>query len=187
MCVPMYMPMPVQMYNAPYPVPVPIPIPIPVPVFVPTTRNSHRGVLKQIKKVMAKMPSDPFEAELLAMAGSLAGKDGGDISDDSDFVASGDEAEDTGGGKRRPANQVPQADFENDISGGRVVPKPLPLVTPSPAVSPAPGAMRQQQQGGRPQQYPVTGQKRGFSQTRGESVFTMICLRLHANYYSDDN
>ena len=41
-------------------------------------------------------------------------------------------------------SQVPQEDFEREISGGRVVPKPLPLVTPSPAVSPAPGVMRQQ-------------------------------------------
>ena len=46
------------------------------------------------------------------------------------------------GGAQQP--QVPQEDFEREISGGRVVPKPLPLVTPSPAVSPAPGVMRQQ-------------------------------------------
>lgn len=170
-CVPAFMPMPMQMYNAPYPVPIPVPVPVPVPVFVPTSRNSYRGVMKKIKKILAKMPSDPFEAELLALAGGLVGKKDGEeqFSDDSDYMATDDEDEANDGrgqgGAQQP--QVPQEDFEREISGGRVVPKPLPLVTPSPAVSPAPGVMRQQH-AARNTQTPdmVGGQKRRYSQTR---------------------
>lgn len=183
LCVPMYMPMPMQMYNAPYPVPVPIPIPVPVPIFVPTSRNTHRGVMKQIKKIQAKMPADPFEAELLALAGELAGKKE-EYSDDSDYIDDVDDDGGGGGGRARGGGhpQMPQEDFEADIVGGRVVPKPLPLVTPSPSVSPAPGLVRQQQSG---RQQAATnvgmvqqgGQKRRYSQTRGENtLYFATCL-----------
>ena len=37
-----------------------------------------RGVMKKIKKIMSKMPTDPFEAELLALAGGLVGKKDGE-------------------------------------------------------------------------------------------------------------
>ena len=63
-----------QMYQRPYPVPIPVPVPVPVPIFIPTTRNSYRGVEKTMKKIRAKMPSDPLEAELLALAGGLGKK-----------------------------------------------------------------------------------------------------------------
>ncbi|XP_059621408.1 zinc finger MYM-type protein 4 isoform X2 [Phlebotomus argentipes] len=71
--VPMYVPSPMHMYSMPVPVPIPIPIPIPVPIFVPTTRNSAAGIMKEIKKIQDKMPTDPFEAELLMMAEMVAG------------------------------------------------------------------------------------------------------------------
>lgn len=70
--VPIYVPFPCHMYSMPFPVPVPIPIPIPVPIFIPTTRNSAKGILKEIKRIQEKMPSDPFEAELLMMAEMVA-------------------------------------------------------------------------------------------------------------------
>lgn len=47
--VPVYIPMPMQMYVMPYPVPVPIPIPLPIPIFIPTTRNTTKAILKDIK------------------------------------------------------------------------------------------------------------------------------------------
>ena len=72
--MPMYFPVPMQMYQRPYPVPIPVPVPVPVPIFIPTTRNSYRGVEKTMKKIRAKMPSDPLEAELLALAGGLGKK-----------------------------------------------------------------------------------------------------------------
>lgn len=70
--VPMYVPFPIHMYSMPFPVPVPIPIPIPVPIFIPTTRNSAKGIMKEIKKIQDKTPSDPYEAELLMMAEMVA-------------------------------------------------------------------------------------------------------------------
>merc|ERR1719228_480285 len=79
--VPVHLPTPVKMYNAPFPVLVPIPLPFPVPVFIPTTRRSIKGIEKCIKKILNKIPADPFEAELLALAGDIAG---GEDSSDSD-------------------------------------------------------------------------------------------------------
>ncbi|XP_077301201.1 zinc finger protein without children isoform X2 [Arctopsyche grandis] len=71
--VPIYVPTPIAMYSLPFPMPVPIPLPIPIPVFIPTTRNSASGIMKEIKKIHDKMPTDPFEAELLMMAEMVAG------------------------------------------------------------------------------------------------------------------
>lgn len=72
--VPIYVPAPMAMYSVPFPIPVPIPFPIPIPVFIPTTRNTASGILKEIKKIHEKMPTDPFEAELLMMAEMVAGE-----------------------------------------------------------------------------------------------------------------
>lgn len=71
--VPIYVPQPLSMYTRPVPIPIPIPLPIPVPIFIPTTRNSANGIMKEIKKIHDKMPADPFEAELLMMAEMVAG------------------------------------------------------------------------------------------------------------------
>lgn len=60
------------MFTAPYPSPTPFPLPVPVPVFIPTTRNSANGILKEIKKIQVKIPTDPYEAELLMMAEMVA-------------------------------------------------------------------------------------------------------------------
>ncbi|XP_017082921.1 zinc finger MYM-type protein 4 isoform X2 [Drosophila eugracilis] len=70
--VPIFLPQPMYMYSLPFPVPVPIPLPIPVPIFIPTTRNTSQGILKEIKKIQDKMPEDPLEAELLMMAEMVA-------------------------------------------------------------------------------------------------------------------
>lgn len=90
--VPMYVPAPMHMYSMPIPIPVPIPIPIPVPIFVPTTRNSASGIMKEIKKIQDKMPTDPFEAELLMMAEMVAGDK---KKAESDSESDADDAEDT--------------------------------------------------------------------------------------------
>ncbi|XP_022182144.1 zinc finger MYM-type protein 3 [Myzus persicae] len=70
--VPVYIPMPMHMYVMPYPVPVPFPIPLPIPIFIPTTKNTSKAILKDIKKIREETPADPFEAELLLMAGMVA-------------------------------------------------------------------------------------------------------------------
>ncbi|XP_053615536.1 zinc finger MYM-type protein 3 isoform X2 [Plodia interpunctella] len=89
--VPIYVPVPCAMWSLPFPVPVPIPIPIPTPVFIPTTRNSAKGIMKEINKIHDKMPTDPFEAELLMMAEMVAGDKKKDQSDsDTDDDNEGD-------------------------------------------------------------------------------------------------
>ncbi|KAF4521129.1 hypothetical protein B566_EDAN011946 [Ephemera danica] len=47
--VPIYVPAPMHMFSAPFPVPVPFPLPIAVPIFIPTTRNTAKGISKEIK------------------------------------------------------------------------------------------------------------------------------------------
>ncbi|XP_001943720.2 zinc finger MYM-type protein 3 [Acyrthosiphon pisum] len=70
--VPVYIPMPMHMYVMPYPVPVPFPIPLPIPIFIPTTKNTTKAIMKDIKKIREETPADPFEAELLLMANMVA-------------------------------------------------------------------------------------------------------------------
>ena len=172
---PMWMPMPMQMYNAPHPVPVPVPIPIPIPVFIPTTRNSARGIMKQIKKIQAKLPADPFEAELLAMAGALTtDKDDYDSDDslpppDNNFDQVLNEALNDQPLQQQQMQGQSSVDFEHEIQGGRVVPKALPQPLPESAVSPGPNQMRApgQQASGRTTPR-SSGQKRRYSQSRGK-------------------
>lgn len=70
--VPIYVPTPMWMYSMPVPTPVPFPLPVPIPIFVPTSRNSANGIMKEIKKIQVKIPTDPYEAELLMMAEMVA-------------------------------------------------------------------------------------------------------------------
>jgi len=131
--VPIYVPGPCKMYNAPYPVPIPIPLPFPVPVFIPTTRHSLRGIQKQIKKILNKIPADPFEAELLALAGDVAGeKDSSDSESDEENGQDVDAEYDEEGVVIKKGGQVPTQDLENEMSAEKVVPKPLPVSTPDP-------------------------------------------------------
>ena len=129
--VPIHLPTPVKMYNAPYPVPVPIPLPFPVPVFIPTTRRSVKGIEKCIKKILNKIPADPFEAELLALAGDIAGGD--DSSDSGSDHGNYDDDLDNMMPIQTPA---PALDLENQMSkeglSQKVLPKPLPVSTPDP-------------------------------------------------------
>lgn len=131
--VPTYMPVPLKMYSKPYPVPIPVPLPIPVPVFVPTTRNSYKGILKQIRKIRAKMPSDPFEAEMLALAGGVdhdAGEESDDSLPDTSVLAlEDDESRNKRKSKALLELPAPSQDLENDIKAGKVVPKPLPKIS----------------------------------------------------------
>ena len=124
--VPVHLPTPCRMYSAPYPVPVPIPLPFPVPIFIPTTRNSRRGIEKSIKKILNKIPADPFEAELLALAGNIAG-----VGDSSDSDSEGEMAvkEEVGELVAHPAVPAP-SDLEAAVAGGQVVPVPA-IVPPS--------------------------------------------------------
>ncbi|XP_014486843.1 PREDICTED: zinc finger MYM-type protein 3 isoform X2 [Dinoponera quadriceps] len=92
--VPIYVPFPVHMYSMPFPVPMPFPLPIPIPLFIPTTRNSAKGIMKDIKRIQEKIPSDPYEAELLMMAEMVATEKKANDSD-SDSVDDSPEAVDS--------------------------------------------------------------------------------------------
>jgi len=81
--VPIFVPFPMHMYSMPFPVPMPFPLPIPVPLFIPTTRNSAKGIMKDIKKIQEKIPADPYEAELLMMAEMVATEKKADSDSDS--------------------------------------------------------------------------------------------------------
>ncbi|XP_014252117.1 zinc finger MYM-type protein 3 isoform X1 [Cimex lectularius] len=72
--VPIYVPVPMAMYSIPVPTVLPVPIPVPVPIFIPTTRNNSKQIFEDIKRIQEKMPSDPFEAEILMMAEMVAGE-----------------------------------------------------------------------------------------------------------------
>ena len=170
--VPMYMPMPMAMYAKPYPVPVPVPLPIPVPVFLPTSRNTYRGVTKLIKKIRSKVPADPFEAEMLAMAGALVSKKADEEDEDSEDSVANDDFIDEDNTAKPGVEAVASVldnneDLESDIKADRVVPKPLPPVTADPIPMPSPyGQNRPNQR--QPQQQPHHRGKRRFSGRDGK-------------------
>jgi len=101
---------------------------------IPTSRNTARGVEKAIEKIRSKVPADPFEAEMLAMAGALTEKKE-DGYDSPDSVAGDaddwDDDDDDDNGKRRKS--MPQIQFTEDMEAemkaGKVVPKHLPAVS----------------------------------------------------------
>uniref|UniRef100_A0A4W3HGW3 Zinc finger MYM-type containing 2 n=1 Tax=Callorhinchus milii TaxID=7868 RepID=A0A4W3HGW3_CALMI len=66
--VPVYIPVPMHMFCYNTPVPVSIPIPVPVPVFLPTTLDNAEKIVETIEDLKRKVPSNPIEADLLAMA-----------------------------------------------------------------------------------------------------------------------
>lgn len=116
-------------------------------------------------------------------------KDDEDMSDDSigDDSEDGDYDQDDAPPRRHQAAIEPQEDFENEIQGGKIVPKPLPLVTPDPAVSPGPPMMRPGGVGGGASGGRTTpgfrgapgGQKRRYSQTRGEETCLIYLMIGH--------
>ncbi|XP_078401610.1 zinc finger MYM-type protein 2 isoform X2 [Cetorhinus maximus] len=70
--VPVYIPIPMHMYCNNYPVPVSMPIPVPVPVFLPTTLGNAEKIVETIEDLKRKVPSNPIEADILAMAEMIA-------------------------------------------------------------------------------------------------------------------
>ncbi|XP_078078214.1 zinc finger MYM-type protein 2 isoform X2 [Mustelus asterias] len=70
--VPVYIPIPMHMYCNNYPVPVSMPIPVPVPVFLPTTLGDAEKIVETIEDLKRKVPSNPIEADILAMAEIIA-------------------------------------------------------------------------------------------------------------------
>ncbi|XP_074542366.1 zinc finger MYM-type protein 4 isoform X3 [Halichoeres trimaculatus] len=70
--VPVFVPVPMNMYSQFTPKPVGLPLPLPVPMFLPVTMDSAERIVETIQEIKEKIPSDPFEAELILMAEMVA-------------------------------------------------------------------------------------------------------------------
>ncbi|KAF7993472.1 hypothetical protein HCN44_010067 [Aphidius gifuensis] len=112
--VPIYIPFPVHMFSFPVPIPMPFPIPIPVPIFIPTTRNSAKGIFKEIKKIQEKLPTDPFEAELVMMA-EMAEMATDKKSDNPDIDSDSDSGDNTAPELGEPMNNTFDTDADADV------------------------------------------------------------------------
>ncbi|XP_060104967.1 zinc finger MYM-type protein 3 isoform X2 [Heteronotia binoei] len=70
--VPIFVPVPMNMYCQKIPVPFSMPVPVPVPMFLPTTLESTEKIVETIEELKVKIPSNPLEADILAMAEMIA-------------------------------------------------------------------------------------------------------------------
>ncbi|XP_043912779.1 zinc finger MYM-type protein 3 isoform X2 [Protopterus annectens] len=70
--VPIFVPVPMQMYTQKTPVPLAMPVPVPIPMFLPTTLESADKIVDTIEELKVKIPSNPLEADILAMAEMIA-------------------------------------------------------------------------------------------------------------------
>ncbi|XP_027287586.1 zinc finger MYM-type protein 3 isoform X4 [Cricetulus griseus] len=70
--VPVFVPVPMHLYCQKVPVPFSMPIPVPVPMFLPTTLESTEKIVETIEELKVKIPSNPLEADILAMAEMIA-------------------------------------------------------------------------------------------------------------------
>ncbi|XP_057161369.1 zinc finger MYM-type protein 4 isoform X4 [Ursus arctos] len=69
--VPVFVPIPLHLYTQYAPVPFGIPVPMPVPMLIPSMDNEDK-VTESIEDIKEKLPSHPFEADLLEMAEMIA-------------------------------------------------------------------------------------------------------------------
>ncbi|CAB1351199.1 unnamed protein product [Coregonus sp. 'balchen'] len=67
-----YVPVPMNLYTQYTPQPVGLPIPLPVPMFLPVTLDNAERIMETIQDIKEKIPSDPFEADLILMAEMVA-------------------------------------------------------------------------------------------------------------------
>ncbi|XP_067106839.1 zinc finger MYM-type protein 2 isoform X2 [Osmerus mordax] len=70
--VPVFIPVPMNLYAQLTPTPVTLPVPVPVPIFLPTTLAGAEQIIQTISELKDEVPSDPCEADLLAMAHVIA-------------------------------------------------------------------------------------------------------------------
>uniref|UniRef100_A0A8D0GBY1 Zinc finger MYM-type containing 3 n=1 Tax=Sphenodon punctatus TaxID=8508 RepID=A0A8D0GBY1_SPHPU len=70
--VPIFVPVPMHLYCQKVPVPFSMPVPVPVPMFLPTTLESTEKIVETIEELKVKIPSNPLEADILAMAEMIA-------------------------------------------------------------------------------------------------------------------
>ncbi|XP_005892699.2 zinc finger MYM-type protein 4 isoform X3 [Bos mutus] len=70
--VPVFVPVPLHLYTQYAPVPFGIPVPMPVPILIPSSMGNEDKVTESIEDIKEKLPSHPFEADLLEMAEMIA-------------------------------------------------------------------------------------------------------------------
>ncbi|XP_030360216.1 zinc finger MYM-type protein 4 isoform X8 [Strigops habroptila] len=70
--VPVFVPVPLHLYTQYTPVPLGMPVPVPVPMLFPTTLDNADKVIETIQDIKEKIPTNPFEADLLQMAEMIA-------------------------------------------------------------------------------------------------------------------
>ncbi|MFT7811042.1 zinc finger MYM-type protein 3 isoform X1 [Arapaima gigas] len=97
--VPVFIPVPLHMYCRYVPVPLSMPLPLPVPMFFPTTLENADKIVEAIEELKVKIPSNPLEADILAMAEMIAeaseiGKASSDLCDLVDNQSAGGLLED---------------------------------------------------------------------------------------------
>uniref|UniRef100_A0A8C8FBF7 TRASH domain-containing protein n=1 Tax=Oncorhynchus tshawytscha TaxID=74940 RepID=A0A8C8FBF7_ONCTS len=82
--VPVFVPVPLNMYCQYTPITMALPLPLPVPMFLPVTLDHIDKLVEYIKELKLQIPSDPLEADILAMADMIAeeskGKGSSDLS-----------------------------------------------------------------------------------------------------------
>nr|XP_055197652.1 zinc finger MYM-type protein 4 isoform X5 [Nyctereutes procyonoides] len=70
--VPVFVPIPLHLYTQYAPVPFGIPVPMPVPMIIPSSMDNEDKITESIEDIKEKLPSHPFEADLLEMAEMIA-------------------------------------------------------------------------------------------------------------------
>ncbi|KAL2772881.1 zinc finger MYM-type protein 4 isoform 1 [Daubentonia madagascariensis] len=70
--VPVFVPIPLHLYTQYAPVPFGIPVPMPVPMLIPSSIDNEDKVTESIEDIKEKLPTHPFEADLLEMAEMIA-------------------------------------------------------------------------------------------------------------------
>ncbi|XP_028937348.1 zinc finger MYM-type protein 4 isoform X3 [Ornithorhynchus anatinus] len=70
--VPVFVPVPLHLYTQYAPIPLGIPLPMPVPMLIPTTLDSAEKIIETIQDIKEKIPTNPFEADILQMAEMIA-------------------------------------------------------------------------------------------------------------------
>ncbi|XP_075460707.1 zinc finger MYM-type protein 4 isoform X3 [Ascaphus truei] len=70
--VPIFIPVPMHLYTQFAPFPISFPVPVPVPMLIPTTLDNADKIIDAIADLKEKIPSDPFEADILQMAEMIA-------------------------------------------------------------------------------------------------------------------
>ncbi|XP_063288829.1 zinc finger MYM-type protein 3 isoform X5 [Pelobates fuscus] len=103
--VPIFVPVPMNLYSQKVPVACTMPFPVPVPVLLPTTLENTDKIVETIEELKVKIPSNPLEADILAMAEMIAEAE--ELEKASDLcVGQMEEASDTGIGERTATGHI---------------------------------------------------------------------------------